>query len=123
MSTTGAAVSFNGFISYSHAADGRLAPAIQQGLQRLAKPWHQRRALTIFRDQTGLTVTPTLWSSIQDALDSSDYFVLLASPEAAQSQWVNREIEHWLATRSTTRMLPVVTGGEWQWDPEAGDFS
>ena len=49
---------FNGFISYSHAADGRLAPAVQRGLHRLAKPWHRRRALWIFRDQTGLSVTP-----------------------------------------------------------------
>jgi hypothetical protein len=116
-------VAFNGFISYSHAADGRLAPAVQRGLHRLAKPWHRRRALWIFRDQTGLAVTPGLWSSIQDALDSSEWFVLMASPEAARSQWVNREIEHWVASKAADRILPVVTGGEWAWDPAAGDFS
>jgi WD40 repeat protein len=114
---------FNGFISYSHAADGRLAPAIQRGLHRLAKPWHRRRALWIFRDQTGLAVTPALWSSIQKALDSSDFFVLLASPEAARSHWVNREVEHWVATKSADRILPVVTDGEWRWDPALGDFT
>jgi WD40 repeat protein len=116
-------MSFHGFISYSHAADGRLAPAIQQGLHRLAKPWHRRRALWIFRDQTGLAVTPTLWSSIQQALDDSEWFVLLASPEAAQSVWVNREIEHWVASKSPGRILPVVTDGHWQWDPTCGDFT
>ncbi|MBB2946664.1 WD40 repeat protein [Actinoplanes lutulentus] len=114
---------FDGFISYSHAADGRLAPAVQRGLHRLAKPWHQRRALWIFRDQTGLAVTPKLWTSIQEALDGSKHFVLLASPEAANSQWVNREIEHWLATKSPDRILPVVTDGEWCWDPAAKDFT
>ncbi|GAA4607786.1 WD40 repeat protein [Actinoplanes octamycinicus] len=114
---------FDGFISYSHAADGRLAPAVQRGLHRLAKPWHRRRALWIFRDQTGLAVTPKLWTSIQEALDGSNHFVLLASPEAAASPWVNREIEHWLATKSTDRILPVVTDGEWRWDAEAGDFT
>jgi WD40 repeat protein len=114
---------FNGFISYSHAADGRLAPAVQRGLHRMAKPWHRRRALWIFRDQTGLSVTPGLWSSIQDALDGSDYFVLLASPEAAGSPWVNREIEHWVASKSADQILPVVTDGEWQWDPQTGDFT
>jgi hypothetical protein len=36
-------MTFDGFISYSHAADGRLAPAVQRGLHRLAKPWHVRR--------------------------------------------------------------------------------
>jgi WD40 repeat protein len=116
-------MTFNGFISYSHAADGRLAPAVQRGLHRLARPWHRRRALWIFRDQTGLSVTPALWSSIQTALDGSDYFVLLASPEAARSQWVNREIEHWMATKSADHILPVVTDGEWEWDPGAHDFT
>src|SRR5689334_20021326 len=114
---------FDGFISYSHAADGRLAPAVQRGLHRLAKPWHRRRALWIFRDQTGLAVTPGLWSSIQTALDGSEYFVLLASPEAARSPWVNREIEHWIATKSADRVLPVVTDGEWAWDDDRGDFT
>jgi WD40 repeat protein len=116
-------MTFNGFISYSHAADGRLAPAVQRGLHRLAKPWHRRRALWIFRDQTGLSVTPKLWSSIQTALDGSDYFVLLASPEAARSQWVNREIEHWISTKPVDKILPVVTDGEWEWDPQAHDFT
>src|ERR1700761_1217620 len=116
-------MTFNGFISYSHAADRQLAPAIQHGLHQLAKPWHRRRALWIFRDQTGLSVTPALWTSIQKALDGSDYFVLLASPEAARSPWVNREIEHWIATKPADRILPVVTDGDWQWDPIGRDFT
>jgi len=116
-------MTFNGFISYSHAADGRLAPAIQRGLQHLARPWHRRRALWIFRDETGLAVTPTLWAAIQDALSKSEYFVLLASPAAAQSPWVNREIAHWVATKPASRILPVVTDGEWSWDAERGDFT
>ncbi|WP_433831255.1 TIR domain-containing protein [Actinoplanes sp. CA-015351] len=114
---------FDGFISYSHAADGRLAPAVQRGLHRLARPWHRRRALWIFRDQTGLAVTPGLWSSIQTAMDGSQYFVLLASPEAARSPWVNKEIEHWVATKSPRRILPVLTDGEWRWDAATGDFT
>ncbi|GAA0492274.1 hypothetical protein Ade02nite_68840 [Paractinoplanes deccanensis] len=116
-------MTFDGFISYSHSADGRLAPAVQRGLHRLAKPWHRRRALWIFRDQTGLSVTPGLWSSIQTALDGSQYFVLLASPEAARSPWVNKEIEHWIATKPSDRILPVVTDGEWAWDEARGDFT
>ncbi|MFF5075911.1 TIR domain-containing protein [Actinoplanes sp. NPDC000266] len=116
-------MTFDGFISYSHSGDGRLAPAVQRGLHRLAKPWHRRRALWIFRDQTGLAVTPGLWSSIQTALDGSQHFLLMASPEAAQSPWVNKEIEHWIATKSADRILPVVTDGEWEWDEARGDFT
>ena len=116
-------MSSDGFISYSHAADGQLAPALQRGLQQMAKPWNRRRALRIFRDETGLSTNPHLWSAIETALDGSDWFVLLASPEAAQSDWVNKEISHWLATKSADRVLPVVTDGTWDWDASTGEFA
>ncbi len=35
---------YDGFISYSHAADDLLAPRLQAGLQRFAKPWWKRVA-------------------------------------------------------------------------------
>ena len=59
---------YRGFISYSHAADDRLAPALQSGLHRFAKPWYRLRAMRVFCDKTGLAVTPELWGSIQKAL-------------------------------------------------------
>jgi hypothetical protein len=108
---------YDAFISYSHAADGRLAPALQSGLQRLARPWNKVRALRVFRDDTGLSVSPHLWGSIAEALDGSSWFVLLASPEAAASPWVNREIEHWLINKPADRILPVLTDGSLVWDP------
>ena len=107
---------YDGFISYSHAADGRLAPALQRGLQRLAKRWNSRRALHVFRDETGLSTNPHLWSAIETALDDSDWFVLLASPESAASEWVNKEVAHWVATKPVDHILPVVTDGVWEWD-------
>jgi WD40 repeat protein len=115
-------VRYDAFISYSHAADDALAPAVQRGLQTLARRWNQRRALEVFRDQTGLAVSPGLWSSIKAGLDESDFFVLLASPEAAASTWVNQEIEHWVSSHSVERMLPVLTAGDWVWRPHSGDF-
>jgi len=44
--------------------------------------------MRVFRDKTGLAVTPELWGSIRKALEGADYFILLASPQAAQSKWV-----------------------------------
>ena len=116
-------MAYDGFISYSHAADNQLAPALQRGLQFLAKPWSSRRALRIFRDETGLSTNPHLWSAIESALDESTWFVLLASEEAAQSEWVNKEISHWLATKAVDHILPVVTDGSWAWDSALGDFT
>src|ERR1051326_6779259 len=98
---------YKAFISYSHAADGKLAPALQTGLERFAKPWYRLRALRIFRDKTGLAVTPELWGAIQKAMAASEYFILLASPSAAQSRWVCQEIEYWLQHRSIEQLLIV----------------
>jgi WD40 repeat protein len=111
----GAPMAFDAFISYSHAADGRLAPALQRTIQRLAKPWYRARALRVFRDESALSANPHLWSSIQTALDESEWFVLLASPDAVASEWVNRELDHWLSSKSPDRILVVVTDGTWQW--------
>ncbi len=111
---------FDAFMSYSHAADGRLAPQVQAGLQRFAKPWWRRRALRVFRDETGLAASPQLWAGIEEALASSEWFVFLASPEAARSEWVERELEWWLVHRSAARILPVVTDGELVWDRATG---
>jgi TIR domain len=113
---------YDAFVSYSHSADGELAPALQAGLQRLGKPWNRRRALEVFRDATGLGVTAGLWPSICAALDGARWFVLLCSPEAAHSIWVNREIERWLATKSAETIMPVVTDGTWKWDELAAEL-
>ena len=119
---TGVKVTYDAFISYSHSADGALGPTVQEVLQRLAKPWYRRRALHVFRDDTGLSATPALWSSIATALDESEWFILLASPDAAASAWVNREVEHWLTNRDRARILPVLTDGTLVWDAALGDF-
>ena len=71
---------------------------LQIGLERFAKRWNQRRALRVFRDEASLTANPALWESIEQALSASKWFVILASATAAQSGWVNREIEWWLGT-------------------------
>lgn len=56
---------YDAFISYSHALDGSLAPALQTGLERFAKPWYRPRALRVFRDTTNLAANPGLWSSLR----------------------------------------------------------
>jgi TIR domain len=84
------------FISYSHGRDKPIAAALQAVVQKLGKPWYLRRAVRVFRDDTSLSATPHLWPSIEQALGQSRYFILLASPEAAASKWVNKEVTYWL---------------------------
>ena len=117
-----AAPSYDAFISYSHANDKPLAAALQAAMQRLGKPWYRRRALRLFRDDTSLTATPHLWPSIEKALGQSQFLILMASPEAAASRWVNQELGWWLEHKSADTVLIALTAGELEWDSKAGDF-
>ncbi len=83
---------YDAFVSYSHAKDKPIAAALQSVVQKLGKPWYRRRALRVFRDDTSLSATPSLWPSIEQALGQSRFLILIASPEAAASTWVNKEV-------------------------------
>ena len=113
---------YDAFLSYSHAADSRLAPALQRGLQRLTRAWYERQALRIFRDQTSLAADPDLYATIERSLGESRHFVLLASPAAAQSPWVRREIRYWKEERERDTFFIALTDGAIRWDNAAGDF-
>ncbi|MEN0004651.1 MAG: toll/interleukin-1 receptor domain-containing protein [Bacteroidota bacterium] len=113
---------YDAFISYSHRADDKLAPAIQRALHQIAKPWYKRRALNVFLDGTNLSVSPNLWGTIEEALGKARFFILLASPTASESKWVQKEIDYWLTHKSTDTMLIALTMGEIRWDDVAGDF-
>jgi hypothetical protein len=115
-------ITYDAFISYSHAADNRLAPRLQQSLQRFAKPMWRLWSLRIFRDETSLAATHALPDILKRALEASRYFILLASPAAAHSKWVTQEIQHWLATKGSTSLLIVLTEGEIVWSDANGDF-
>jgi tetratricopeptide (TPR) repeat protein len=113
---------YDAFISYSHAKDKPIAAALQSVIQKLGKPWYKRRGLRVFRDDTSLSATPQLWPSIEQALSQSRYLLLLSSPESAASPWVGKEVEYWLANKSTDTLLIGVTDGTLDWDETAGDF-
>jgi hypothetical protein len=119
----GAESVYDAFISYSHSADGKLAPALQRGLRGFAKPWYRLRALRVFRDQTSLSASPALWSGVERALAASRFFVLLASPDAAASPWVDREVAYWREHKEMAHFLIALTDGEIVWDTSAGDFA
>lgn len=116
------ALRHDAFISYSHAVDGKLAAALEHGLEKLAKPLLKLRALDVFRDQTSLSASPALWPGIVAHLEASEWFVLLASPASAASVWCNKEVSWWLEHRSANRMLVLLTEGDILWDPIKCDF-
>jgi tetratricopeptide (TPR) repeat protein len=113
---------YDAFISYSHAKDKALAAALQTVKQKLGKPWYRRRALRVFRDDTSLAASPQLWPAIEVALSQSRYLVLLASPEAAASPWVGKEVAYWIDRKGVDTVLIALTEGMLVWDEEARDF-
>src|ERR1700760_3731511 len=136
---------YGAFISYSHAESAEVARGLQKWLQTYAKPWWRWRAVSVFRDETDLTAAPALWSKITEALDQSSHFILLASPNAAQSKWIKREVRYWLRGQNAgaldgphldapianpkpervATLLIALTGGDISWDDGAastGDF-
>jgi len=113
---------YDAFISYSHAADMALAAAVQKALQVLARPWYRRRALRVFRDESNLSAAPDLWGRIASAVAQSGAFILMASPEAADSRWGTQEVLEWRKSNGTDRLFIAVTSGDIMWDDGHSDF-
>ena len=118
----GIAMLYKAFISYSHAADNQLAPALQSALRRIGKQWYRRSSFRIFLDKSSLSANPALWDAIEVALAQSEYLILLASTSSAQSEWAGRELDWWLTHRDPASILIVVTDGDVEWRPGDRDF-
>jgi WD40 repeat protein len=114
---------FNGFISYHRASQGRLAEALHRALAPFASGWLSRRTLRIFRDKANISVNPALRSTIYHALERSEFLILLASPKAAASRWVDDEVRYWRDHKPIENLLLVVTDGDFKWDAELADFA
>ena len=112
---------YDAFISYSHH-DRRVAAGIQKGLHRIGRRMGQLNALRVFRDATDLTASPDLWGKVVAAMDASRYLVVVLSPAAVASGWVNREVAYWLQRRGSTELLLVVVNGQLTWDEQHSRF-
>jgi hypothetical protein len=118
-----AVIAYDAFISYRHTPrQSAIARTLQRALHGFAKPWYRLRAVRLYRDETNLGARPDLWVAIQAALDRSRYLLLMASPDAAASPWVDKEVTHWLDTKGEKTLLIVVTDGTVAWDEPLGRF-
>jgi WD40 repeat protein len=116
---------YEAFISYSHEADNAFAVELQRTLNRIARPsykWWQWWPPCVFRDQTNLAAASDLAAEIEEALLASDSLVLLASPRAAGSRWVNREAATWCEQKPRGRLFIALTDGTLAWDDARRDF-
>jgi WD40 repeat protein len=71
----------------------------------------------VFRDRDELPASADLGGVIKKALEASHYLIVICSRNAAQSQWVNQEIEMFLALGRRDHILAIIVDGE----PNSGD--
>jgi hypothetical protein len=110
---------FDVFFSYAHA-DEWLAQKLYRGLQSLARPfWRLRPALTIYRDAEHLPPSNDLRQALYEAIAASDWFLLLATPASAESDFVRDEVWQFLATHPRDHLLVATTADpKILWDRE-----
>jgi tetratricopeptide (TPR) repeat protein len=117
---------YKAFISYSHA-DGAHASWLQRALERYRTPKALRRGrpdlpdrlYPIFRDSDELASSTDLSESIQRAMDDSDALIVICSPAARASRWVNEEIRRFRAIGRGDRIFCLIVAGSP--DPASAD--
>jgi tetratricopeptide (TPR) repeat protein len=112
---------FRAFLSYSHA-DAAWAGWLLRRLETYRVPSRlvgtqgahgliERRLGKFFRDRDELPSAGDLGVTIREALADSAALVVICSPTAAQSRWVNAEVEAFQAGGHGDRVFCFVVGG------------
>jgi hypothetical protein len=112
---------FKAFISYSHR-DNKMARWLHRALETYSIPASLRRPDAaskmaakrlgrFFRDDEELRGAADLGALIRGALEDSEHFILLCSPAAAASQWVDKEIQDYKRLQGENRIIPIILSG------------
>ena len=104
----------NAFLSYSHS-DAKLAKRISRRLRRYRPPRKSKaagRSLEIFRDEEQLTAAADLQKILEENVCKSERLVLLASPDAAASSYVELESQAFLDRWGKQAVSVVLCRGE-----------
>ena len=114
---------YRAFISYSHA-DAKAAAWLHRQLEGWRVPARMRaenpalpdKLSPVFRDREELGSAGELGPQIQAALAESEALVVLCSPDAARSRWVDTEVRAYRALGRGDRVFALILSGE----PHAG---
>ena len=116
------------FISYKRE-DEQWAAWLQHKLEHYRLPSNlngrtdlPREIRPVFRDTSELA-PGNLPRQISEALEQSRYLIVVCSPRSARSEWVNREVETFIALGRTDCIIPfIVDGTARAGDPERECF-
>lgn len=116
----GSAKKYRGFVSYSQkdkAFARRLHAALEsylvpRGVSSPLLNQKTRRLGRFFRDDDEMGAASDLGEALRGAIRDSDALIVLCSPNAAKSPWVNKEIIHFKLTGRSDRIFGVIIDGE-----------
>ena len=110
---------YDAFISYSHnEKDAFAAEQLHKTLEhyhipkRIQQSSGKKKIERVFRDREEMPISFNLASNIQEALDQSEFLILMCSPNSIKSEWVQREVETFLKSHSKEQVLTVLLEGE-----------
>jgi len=112
------------FICYSRK-DSAFAAALERALERYRPPRDlpvPQRALDVFRDEEDFTGTE-YYGAVDSHLSASRKLILICSPHASASEFVNDEIRRFARSHPTGDMIPVLIGGLPNNEVKPGDES
>jgi len=115
----GNTIKYDAFISYRHKElDTAAAVAIARKLETYRIPGYigkmtgRKKMGKIFRDQDELPLMADLGEGIIQALDASEWLIVICTPDLPQSRWCLSEIDHFIKTGRRNRILTVLAAGE-----------
>ena len=118
---------FSAFISYSHS-DEEVAKWLHRAIESYTFPKAvvgtdtpygpvPRKLPHVFRDRDELAASGDLGEDLRNALLASRFQIVICSPTAARSFWVNEEIRLYKQAHGEGRTLALIVSGE----PYSGD--
>ena len=113
---------YRAFISYSHA-DEKWAMWLHKALETYRVPKHvvgretefgpvPERFAPVFRDRDELATATSLGDTLTGALEQSAFQIVICSPKAATSKWVNEEILAYKRLGREHRIFALIVDGE-----------
>jgi tetratricopeptide (TPR) repeat protein len=109
------------FLSYSHR-DAAIAEWLHEALEEFRVPPRlvgklteqgpvPKRLAPIFRDRQELAAAHDLGEEIEEAISGSRFLIVLCSPAAAKSRWIDKEIACFKRIHREDRILAAVVDG------------
>lgn len=121
------ALRYRAFLSYSHR-DSVVTVRLHRRLETYSVPRDLRgaqedgrvvpaRIHPVFRDRDELATAAQLSRTIEEALDASEALVVVCSPAAVASPWVNAEVAYFRRVHGNRPVFAFVVGGDPGLDP------